>query len=44
MRKLFIVWGTLACVWLAYANYTGWSLFSESGAPHKGPQGRMYHK
>lgn len=46
MSKRFIVWGTVVCMWLAYANYTGWSLFSEAGSAHKGSQGtgRMYHK
>lgn len=44
MTKLFVVWGTVVCMWLAYANHTGWSLFSEAGAQHKGAQGRTYHK
>lgn len=44
MTKLFMAWGTVVCMWLGYANYTGWSLFSEAGAPHSGPHGRVYHK
>lgn len=42
--KLFKVWGTVVCLWLAYANYTGWSLFGETGAKHAGPRGHVYHK
>jgi hypothetical protein len=42
--KLFKLWGVLVCAWLAYANYTGWSLFAEAGARQAGPRSHVYHK
>jgi hypothetical protein len=45
MKTLFIIYGTVICMLLAYANYTGWEVSESLKTGKWGPQGQnAYHK
>ena len=39
MTKLYIVLGTILCLFTGYANLTGWKVLGAANAVHWGPKG-----